>query len=62
MGVKLALMVTPERELLFFLNEKRLGVGTATTTEAVYGFIELHGLPGESVRLIPDLREVRKCK
>ena len=55
-------MVTPEGELRFFLNEKQLGAGIPATTEGVYGFIELFGLPGDSVRLIPDLREVRKWK
>ena len=55
-------MVTPEGELHFFLNKKQLGAGIATTTEGIYGFIELLGGQGDSVRLIPDLREVRKLK
>ena len=55
-------MVTPEGELRFFLNEKQLGAGIAATTEGVYGFIELLGVQGGSVRLISDLREVRKWK
>jgi nitrogen regulatory protein PII-like uncharacterized protein len=55
-------MVTPEGELRFFLNEKQLGAGIAATTEGIYGFIELLGYRGDSVRLIPDPREVRKWK
>ena len=56
---KLALMVTPERELIFFLNGRQIGTGTATTREAVYVLCEIHfGCRGDSVKLIPDLRDV----
>ena len=58
-GDKLALMVTPERELIFFVKGEQI-VKIVITAEATYGFIELWGLWGDSVRLIPDLREVRK--
>ena len=50
--------MTPEGELRFFLNEMQLGAGIATPTEGTYGFIELLGYEGDSVRLIPS--EVRK--
>ena len=53
-------MVTPEGKLYFFLNEMQLGAGIPAITEGVYGFIELLGWKGDSVRLI--LSEVRKWK
>ena len=53
-------MVTPERELIFFLNGRQIGTGTATTSGAVFAFCDVGGFEGDSVRLIPDLREVRK--
>ena len=53
-------MVTPERELIFFVSGKQVATTTITTEAFLFGFVELLGLQGESVRLIPDLREVRK--
>ena len=62
-GDKLALMVTPEKELIFSLNGRKIGTIGASTSKAVYAFIDLYsGIHGDSVRLIPDLREVRKWK
>ena len=59
-GDSLALTVTPEGELRFFLNGMQLGAGITSTTEGGYGFIELRGWKGDCVRLI--LSEVRKWK
>jgi hypothetical protein len=56
-GDKLGLMMTPEGQVAFFLNERQICSAQVTTTEAVYGFIELFGWNGDCVRLLPDLRE-----
>jgi len=54
--------VTSKRELIFFLNNRQIAAGITTSAGAIYGLIELPGWKGDSVRLIPDPREVRKWK
>ena len=55
-------MVTQRREqkeLVFFLNGREKGTIATRLPERVFGFIEF-GLTGDSARLVPDLREVRR--
>ena len=52
-------MVTQEKELIFFVKGEQVAK-IVIAAEATYGFIDLWYSQGNSVRLIPDLREVRK--
>ena len=55
-------MVTQRREqkeLVFFINGQEKGTIATGLPERVFGFIELC-LTGDIVRLVPDLREVRR--
>ena len=55
-------MVTQRREqkeLVFFINGREKGTIATGLPERVFGFIELL-FHGDSVTLIPDLREVRR--
>ena len=50
--------MTPDRELLFFINETQVGSGPSNIPENVYAFVDLPYNYGDSVKLIPDLMEV----
>ena len=48
-----------QRELVLYINEREKGVIATGLPDRVFGFIELL-YSGDSVKLVPDLREVRR--
>ena len=58
-GDTLGLQVTKERELIYYVNGESVGVAASNIPEAVYGFVDLSGGLNFTVKLIPDIQEVR---
>ena len=49
------------KELVLHINEQEIGIIASGLPESVFGFLELL-IDGDSVKLVPDLREVRRHK
>ena len=52
-------MVTQQKELVLYINKQEKGIIASGLPEIVFGFIELY-VTGDSVRLVPSLKEVRR--
>ena len=60
-GGTLGLLVTKERELIYYVNGQSVGVAVSNIPKAVYVFVEPYlGSSTLSVKLISALQEVRR--
>ena len=50
--------MTKKRQLLYYMNGEEVGVAATGIPDTVFGFVDLRGWI--SVKLIPDVQEVRR--
>ena len=51
--------MTKDRNLVFYVNGKSVGVAATDVPNKVYGFVDLWRSFSPAVKLIPDVQEVR---
>ena len=53
-------MVTDKRELHYYVNGEDIGIAADKIPDTVYGFVDLYRYLCTPVKLIPDVREVKR--